>query len=185
MQMYYILCIGTYFLSNPLFLCATESFALPEKEIVLRATALVRAPFKKLPLSSDKQAYAYCRDNKKSFVAIMWPIAQGKDKEIERIFKRYGKLLYHKKMHLNSKKAFYLLQKAHPHITDMSEHVDWYFPQGTFEKPARLFVLEFNNAETAITCKMAIRGLYHLQYRSIHINDTHEETKELAEFFFK
>jgi len=185
MQRYYAIGVGVSIMLHACSLYASESFALPEKEIILQTATLVRAPFKKLPLSSDKQAYEYCVDNKKSFVAIVWPIAQGKDKEIERIFKKYGKLLYYKKARLNSKKAFYLLQKAHPHIVDMFEHVDWYFPQGTFEKPARLFVLEFDNAETAVACKMAIRGLYHLQYRSIHINDTHEETKELAEFFFK
>lgn len=182
MQMCYTACVALSFLLSPLTIFATEP---AQAEVVCTACAITQAPFRSLHLQTDKQAYEYCLKHKKSFVAVMWPLAQGKDKAIERIFKKYGKLLYYKTAHLNFKKAYHLLQKAHPHIPDMSEHVAWYFPEGTFALPARIFVLEFESAEIAVACKLAIRSLYNLQYRAIHINDTHSETVELAEFFFR
>jgi hypothetical protein len=155
---------------------------------ILSASAL---PFRKLPLKNDQQAYEYCVKHQHSYIAIVWPIAQGKNKDIERILKQHGKILYYKKVYLDYKNAFHLLQRAHHNIgalrepQEMQKHVAWYFPEGTFEKPARIFVLAFDTLETAVACKLAVRGLYHLQYRSIHINDTHPETVELAKFFFR
>lgn len=137
-------------------------------------------------LAHDQEAYDYCKEHPQSFIAIVWPIAQGKDDEIQKIFGNYGKIIYRKKTFLNYKSARTLLKSAHPFINDMDKHVDWYFPAGTFEKPARIFVLEFKNTETAVSCKLAIRHMFkNLQYRSIHINDTHNETIDLARFFFK
>lgn len=67
----------------------------------------------------------------------------------------------------------------------MQEHVKWYFPRGTFQQKARIFVVHFPSAAQAVACKLEIRRQFKLEYRSIHINDTHQETLELARFFFK
>jgi len=138
---------------------------------------------KKLP-TTDREAYDYCKQHKHAFIAIVWPIAQGNGEEIREIFKHYGKIIYKKQFFFDHKFAYKILKKAHPLVHDMDEHVDWYFPVGTYEKPARIFVLEFKNAETAIACKMAVRQIFKMQYRPIHVNDVHYETVELAEFFF-
>jgi len=47
-------------------------------------------------LKNDQQAYAYCLADKHSFVAVVWPIAQGKDQELEQLFNHYGKIKYKK-----------------------------------------------------------------------------------------
>lgn len=137
-----------------------------------------------IPLATDREAYAYCMNHKKSFIAIVWPVAQGQDAKIKQIFNEYGQIKYQKNVYFTHRQAFKLLKKAHPHIQDMHEHVNWYFPSGTFQKPARIFVVKFKDTETAVACKHAIRHLFSLQYRSIHINDTHSETIHLAQFFF-
>lgn len=137
------------------------------------------------PINTDREAYRYCKTHPDTFIGIVWPINPGNDETIKKILRQYGTIQYQKNVRLTYDQAFELLQKAHRHITDMKEHVRWYFPDGTFKKPARIFVLTFNNADTAVLCKHAIRHRFiHLQYRSIHINDTHEETIELAKFFF-
>ncbi|MBA3954383.1 hypothetical protein H0X48_03645 [Candidatus Dependentiae bacterium] len=64
----------------------------------------------------------------------------------------------------------------------MQDHFHWYFPGNTLAKPARIFVVSYNNSQVAKKCKYAIRKLFHLGYRSIHINDTHAETVQLAHF---
>ncbi|MFA6066845.1 MAG: hypothetical protein WC707_06715 [Candidatus Babeliaceae bacterium] len=133
---------------------------------------------------NDQEAYQYCCTHKNSFIAIVWPIAQGHDHAIKKILNTYGTIKYQKKVLLNYDQAYHLLHTAHPHIRNIAEHVNWYFPAGTFEKPARIFIVICPSTEQIIACKHAIRKLFSLQYRSIHVNDTHLETISLAKFFF-
>lgn len=135
-------------------------------------------------LKDDAQALQYCVNNKKAFIAIVWPIAQGKDHEIMRILNKYGSIKYRKDVYLKPDQAHHLLRTAHRMVHDMAQHIAWYFPQGAYQRPARIFVVNFKNADTAITAKHAVRRLYKLSYRPIHINDYHSETTELAHYFF-
>lgn len=134
-------------------------------------------------LNSDQEAYNFCISHPHSYIVIVWPIAQGKDKEIKKICAAYGLIHYEKRVYLSQEQAYYLLKKVHPHIADINEHVTWYFPDNTFKKKARIFVFTCLDHSQVVACKYAIRRLFKLQYRSIHINDTHAETLELAKFF--
>lgn len=136
-------------------------------------------------IASDEQAYQYCITKKNSYIAIVWPLVQGMDNEIDAIFKKFGDIKYKKIHYFTFPQAYYLLRQAHPHIENMKKHVEWYFPRGTFTQPARIFVFECNNHADVILCKYAIRKLFNLQYRPVHINDNHDETIKLAQFFFK
>jgi len=138
------------------------------------------------PLSNDQEAYAYCITHKDSFIAIVWPIMQGHDDKIHKILNKYGTIKYQKKVLLTPEAAYQLLEAAHYNagIKNWQQHLEWYFPPGTFEKMARIFVLKCKDTKTATKCKYAVRNLVDLQYRAIHINDTHDETVELARFFF-
>jgi hypothetical protein len=138
-------------------------------------------------LHSDQEAYTYCLHHSNAFVAIVWPIAQGKETFITNIMNRYGKILYKKTHYFTPNKAYSILKKAHANanITNMKEHLKWYFPPGTYQQPARIYVIEFNDMANNLTCKYAVRKLFpSLQYRSIHINDYHYEVIELAKIFF-
>lgn len=136
---------------------------------------------------NDQDAFTYCMTHPQSFVAIIWPIAQGKDKEIQQIMNSYGTIQYRKDTYLTHQSAYKILHKSHPSVPFILKkaHFNWYFPPGSLKKKARIFVVKFSDASIAINCKHAIRNLFDLQYRSIHINDTHEETIEMAHFFFK
>lgn len=133
---------------------------------------------------SDDDALRYCQRHADLFVAIMWPIAQGKQEKIEKIFNEFGRILYQKTVYFTPESAYKILKKAHPQIIDMDAHVRWYFPRETFNYPARIFLFKCKDAQTATLCKYKIRSLYKLQYRPVHINDTYEETLELAHIFF-
>lgn len=137
-------------------------------------------------INNDHDAYLFCNNARNSFIAIVWPIAYGNDNQIEQLLNKFGTIHYRKKMLLSPRQAVALLTMAHQHIvTNMKKHVKWYFPSSdTYLQKARIYVVTFRNALTAKTCKHAIRNLFNLQYRSIHINDTHKETKQLADFFF-
>jgi hypothetical protein len=139
-------------------------------------------------LHSDQEAYSYCVNHHNTFIAIVWPIAQDKDTFIDTIMNRYGKILYKKSYHFTPKTAYTILKKAHAnaHIPNMKEHLAWYFPTGTYKLPARIFVVQFSDTEHNLACKYAVRKLFSsLQYRSIHMNDVHDETIQLAKFFFR
>lgn len=137
-----------------------------------------------LHITTDEQAFEYCLQHKNSFIAIVWPIAQGKDAQILEILHAFGEICYQKKVYFTYNQVAKLLAQAHPKIIDIESHVAWYFPPGTIEKPARIFVMQFRNNKTADACKHAVRKLFGMQYRPIHINDYHYETIELAKFFF-
>ncbi len=144
-------------------------------------------------LQNDLQAYNYCLHNPESFIAIVWPIAQGKDTLIKNILNRYGKIVYQKNFYFTKLLAHTILQLAHqhipsnqPHCGSLKEHVKWYFPKSVYQHPARIFVVHFDNAALALKAKYAVRKLFpDLQYRSIHINDYHAETVQLADFFLR
>jgi len=148
------------------------------------STACIFAEKTTYPLGNDKQAYDYCISHQKSFIAIVWPIAEGHDDTIQYLFEKYGTIKYRKNFYFTYEQALQILRQAHPHIVAMHEHVLWYFPPWAYEKAARIFVIKFETADDAVTCKHAIRRLFTLQYRSVHINDTYDETMYLAEFFF-
>ncbi len=135
-------------------------------------------------ISNDRQAYEYCISNETSYIAIIWPMAQGKDNTIEKILHKYGTIKYKKRTYLNYEQAFTLLKDAHPHITDMQSHMELYFPEKAFGKLARIYLMSFANLETAVKCKRAIRHIFDMGYTSIHMNDYHHEVIKLAQFFF-
>ena len=47
-----------------------------------------------------------------------------------------------------------------------------------------MYVMKFADVDTAVKCKYDVRDLFDLGYKSIHVNDSHDETVELADFFF-
>lgn len=138
-----------------------------------------------IALGTDQEALVFCKSHTESFLAIVWPIAQGKDEKIEKLFRKYGTLQHKKVVYFNHTQGARILQDAHPHITNMQEHMKMYFPSSsTFAKPARVYLLTFKNLETAVKCKHAVRHLFDLGYSSIHITDYHHEAIKLAEFFY-
>ena len=66
----------------------------------------------------------------------------------------------------------------------MDAHFSWYFPKGALDNPAKIYVIKASSLSKVLTCKYAIRKLFNLQYRAVHINDTHKETIALAEILF-
>ncbi|MBA3954384.1 hypothetical protein H0X48_03650 [Candidatus Dependentiae bacterium] len=49
---------------------------------------------KTLEIQTDAQAYDYCIKNNKTFIALVWPVAQGKDTELNKLLNSYGRVHY-------------------------------------------------------------------------------------------
>lgn len=145
--------------------------------------------FAKISLKLSNKNYKHLKDylkNPKSYIAIVWPISPLEaDPQIEEMLNKYGRIVHKEAFVLNRTEVYILLRLAHPHILNTAEHVNWYFPPGTLGKPTRVYIVLFDKLGTAVDTKHKIRRLFNLQYRTIHINDTRAETKELGKFFFK
>lgn len=135
-------------------------------------------------LLDDTQAYAYCLANPKSYVAIIWPKAQGKDDELQELFKKYGVVHYKKISYLNKEQAIEILTLAHPKVTNMVSHLKEYFPKDSMINAVRVYLVDFDSLPIALECKHAIRDFFGIGHISIHINDHHPQGIELAQFFF-
>jgi hypothetical protein len=135
-------------------------------------------------ISNDHQALKYFMKNKNTYIALVWPIAQGKEQKINHVFNKYGTVHYKKQLYLNSVQALYILRNAHRDIQNIHEHFNWYFPPGILGNPARVFLFECGSDYQIRQCKYEIRALFKLQYRSIHIDDTHAQSMWLANIFF-
>ncbi len=137
--------------------------------------------------TDESEVVQYCKKNKDTFIAIVWPMTQGKSKEIEKLFSSYGTICFKKKIKLTEKTAYLILKESHyncPAAKDMKSHFAWYFPAGALDNPAKIYVIKASSLSKVLKCKYAIRKLFNLQYRAIHINDTHKETIALAEKLF-
>ncbi len=143
-------------------------------------------------LHTDAQALEHCLRQSDSFVAIIWPIAQGNEYIIKKILNKYGTIWYQKNIFLDKASATRLLQEAHPHVpanlphcSSIKQHVHWYFPSWAYEHPARIFLMSFPSLQAALRCKYTVRKLFpKLQYRSIHVTDYHREAVSLAKILF-
>jgi len=139
---------------------------------------------------SDHEKLAFCENNSNSFIAIVWPIAEGKDAQIVSLLNTYGKIVHREEKILSPAQAFIILKKSHYNApksvtSDFKAHLKWYFPKKSlFNKPARIFICLFTDTQQAAQCKYEIRKLFNLSYRPVHINDTHAETLELATLLF-
>ena len=152
--------------------------------ILTQSTVTIQG--KELPLD-EHTIINYCKKNKDTFIAIIWPITQGKTKKIESLFSHYGKICFKKEILLTEEIAYHILKESHyncPAARDMESHFAWYFPKGALDNPAKIYVIKSSSLSKILKCKYAIRKLFNLQYRAIHINDTHKETIALAKVLF-
>jgi hypothetical protein len=148
---------------------------------------------------TDRQMLNFCKTNENSFIAIVWPNAQGFDNEIVDLFHEHGTVYGQKNVILSGTEIANVVRMAHrdvfmhkKQVLDIFEmddyvaqHVRNYMPFAqNAQKCTRVFVVTFKDVDTQRKCKQHIRNLFNMGYLSIHINDTHDETVELAEYFF-
>lgn len=139
---------------------------------------------------SQQEMHDFCKNNGNSFIVLVWPIAEGKHDKIVRLLNKYGCVIYETERVLEPKVAYTILKKSHYNApssvtSNFKAHFKWYFPtKSILKKPTRIFVCTFDDVQQATQCKYAVRGLFNVSYRAIHINDTHAETLELGKIIF-
>ncbi len=146
----------------------------------------------KFPLVyADACAYEYAKRKKNTYIATVFPSAEGKNDELIATLSKYGKIVYQKHIFLQKYGPLHLIRQIYrtePWVGDWSNNF-----QGAQHKAnmcfrkagaVRTFLIESDSTEYMKKCKEEVRDLYGISNDSVHINDTHEETILLAQILF-
>jgi len=140
---------------------------------------------------ADAMALQYVKLKKNTFIVTLFPSAFGHDDSVERILKRFGSIVYDKKIRLSGFGPF-------NYIRTLYDGEDWLGSwdnmfvgaqikmKGCFKFPneTRIYLVQTEGKEDLVEAKRLIRQLYNIGKDSVHINDTHEETLRIASAVF-
>jgi cellulose synthase/poly-beta-1,6-N-acetylglucosamine synthase-like glycosyltransferase len=131
----------------------------------------------------DAVVTEYCRINKNSYVAILWPKAVGSDREIRDALSSVGRVYYEKKVTLRRNGPANFMKLVYGQHHWIGSWADGYLgavgAAGAYfggKTDIRVFVFDAASPELVLKAKRAIREFFGIGNYSIHINDTHEET---------
>ena len=139
---------------------------------------------------ADAMALDFTRRHPNMAVVVIFPIAAGKDTEINKILSEYGQVAYEKEIYFTKFGQYNLIQLLYlnMHWIDpggdinygVRHHVDHRFWK---DGPVRFIFFTFDEGSKTKEMKTQLRALFDLKNFSIHITDTHNETLRIAEQF--
>ena len=136
----------------------------------------------------DDMALNYCHLDARVRVAVLFPVARGRDDEIVQLLRDEGAIVYRKAVtvsHSGRANLVRLLYRNEPWLGDGSRptpgllhHVNSRFAG---LEPVRFVFFVGGHGEANRAVKEQIRSFFELGNDSIHINDSHEQTVSIAE----
>ncbi len=136
----------------------------------------------------DDLALEYCRLDKRVRVAVLFPVAQGRDHEVKQILEGCGPILYTKSVILSRRgreNLIKLLYKGESWIGDgikptpgVLQHASQRFLD---DEPVRFIFFIGGDDSRNRLAKSCIRALFDRGNDPVHINDTHSQTISIAE----
>ncbi len=139
------------------------------------------------PKYADAMAYEYCKIKKNTYIVSVFPCAEGGEEEIVSILCRYARLVYRKELVLRKNGPFFYIKQAYLGEPWLGSPSDGF--RGCKDKavncfcgrgPLRVYLIEADSPEAVRSCKQEIRSLFGLNQNAVHINDSYEETLQLA-----
>ena len=137
----------------------------------------------------DAMALEYARLKDDVFMVLVWPTAENHEAELQDILNKYGKIVYRKEVSLNSNGMVHLVKQAYQTESWLGSYANDF--EGARNKArwcskdsgvVRVFL--FESDKDLIAMKDEIRDIFKIEKHAVHINDTKEETLELAELLF-
>jgi GT2 family glycosyltransferase/glycosyltransferase involved in cell wall biosynthesis len=135
----------------------------------------------------DAIAFEFCKLKNNAKMVMLFPSADGKDAEVEKILKKYGGIFYRKDIYLTQKGSVLLMSQIYKDEQWLGSMHDGF--RGAQHKAAEcfkstlplcLFVFDPLYDADLIAAKDEIRALYNIGKHSVHINDRHDETLNIA-----
>lgn len=122
-------------------------------------------------------------------MVLLWPTAQGKQKEIDDLLRRNGDIVYFKEVYLNNNGAHSitaLAYKREPWVGNAGDSFAGASGKALncFSENGPLRVYLFEPHCDLVELKEQIRAIFMRGKHSVHINDTHAETIELTKALF-
>ncbi len=139
---------------------------------------------------ADAAALQYCRLRPDTFVVTVFPSAEGREDEVRALLNHHGRLVYAKRVQLNRRGARNLiceLYAGEPWLGDLRN--GFAGANGKMEPcfrkdgAVRVYILQAAALDQVRALKVAIRDLFGIGNHSVHINDTHAQTLQLAQLF--
>jgi len=141
---------------------------------------------------ADRIALEYCMLNPQSVIVNLHPVAYGKDEAVEEFLGEYGKVFYKKEIYVNSHAAFLITKRYYKNENWIGNYENNFagarrHGYEVFKNckniPVRIYIYQCHNKKDLPILKSKIRFLYNLGNYPVHINDTHEETIDLAQLW--
>lgn len=137
----------------------------------------------------DAMALEYARLKDDTFVVIVWSTAEEHELELKTVLNKYGEIIYKKDIPLNSNGMVHLVKQAYQRESWLGSYINDFEgarnkARWCYKKPGVLRVFLFESDKDLIAMKDEIRSIFKVEKHAVHINDTKEETLELAELLF-
>jgi hypothetical protein len=137
----------------------------------------------------DKIALHYCQNTGNTYVAIIWPRAIEHLEGMKEILSTAGKLIYQKGFELRNDAPILLYELAHPgfYPEKLKKHIKNYIPMD-MAAPYQFYAILFESDKCLAELtqiKQVIRDYVGISYWSIHIDDYHYESLNMAHLIFQ
>lgn len=137
----------------------------------------------------DCMALEYAKLKKRVYLVLIYPSAEGKEKELLEIFKEYGSIVYRKEVFFNQNGAVNLVRNIYKTEKWLGNYKNSYAgarnkASWCFSKNGNLKVFLLESNQDMVEMKHKIRNIFKVDKHSIHINDTYEELIDASEMLF-
>jgi len=139
----------------------------------------------------DSIALEYCKIKPNTFIATIFPSAEGDIEEAERIIASKADIFYKKSLELNLNGALHLMRQMYngeiwggtpeSDYAGLKEKARLCFRR---ERDVNVYAITVTDPKDTTTIKEEVRKVFGIGNHSIHINDTWEETFRLSRAFF-
>lgn len=129
--------------------------------------------------------YAHLKND--VYLANIWPVAIGKDKELEEIMSAHGSIIYKKSITLTQSGGINYIRQIYKKEKWVGSIYDGF--EGCYRKykpcfgknnVLRIVLFEIDDGYNVVDLKEEIRRLFGMGKHSIHINDSHEEVIDMV-----
>ncbi len=135
----------------------------------------------------DNIALEYCRLIKDLKTVLLFPSAIGKTELVMNILQESGEIYYYKEIKLKNEGSRYLMMQIYKgekwlgswqnQFSGAKSKANYCFKS---EEPLRLFIFRPITGINVFDLKEKIRKIYNIEKHSVHINDTYDETINIA-----
>jgi len=136
----------------------------------------------------DITALEYTRLNKYAYILTIFPVASGRENDIDLIMGRYGKVYYKKDIYFNENGALNFIRQLY-YGEDWAGDFKKGFPGERYKAsqcfrknaPLKAYFFETDTLRKVQECKKEIRNLFDCGNDAAHATDQYDETVRIAE----